>query len=355
METNSQIQLQQKPVIVHALIEVGQSVTKRLGDLNIENQIATEESVKSLKALRADLNKELDSFELQRKAVKEGVLNPYNEFEAVYKTEISDKYKAAIDTLKTKIAQVEDKIKEAKKNNVIAYFDELCHANEVDFIKFEQLDLKIDLSTSEKAYREKCNEFMLKVADDLALIKTHEYQAEILVEYKKTINASKAITEVVARKEAEKAEQARIKAEQFEKRVQALVALGMRVEQFAGCVYYNDDIYIRISDVEDLERDEFAKKYNAAKVAIETLQVQEAAARAVESPAELFTPTEDAYAAHNVPPTPQAVAAPPTITAPKIAINEEIVTASFQVTGTISQLRALGQFLKDNKIEYKNL
>lgn len=341
MET---IQLQQKPVIQHQLEIVGKSVSERLEKLNINGQIASEDSVKSLKALRADLNKELDNFEAQRKAIKEGVLNPYNDFEAVYKKEVSEKYKEAIDTLKTKIAQVEDKIKEDKKNKVISYFDELCQVNEIDFIKFEQLDLKIDLSTSEKAYREKCNEFIQKVTDDLALIKTHEYQAEILVEYKKTINASKAITEVVARKEAEKAEQLRIKAEQTQKRTQALIGLGMKIDQFGGWVSYSDSIYIKLSDVEDLERDLFVKRYNELKLAIEEAQQKESAIASAQTPNDIFTQAE--------PTTPTPVA---TFTAPKVVVSEEIVTASFEVQGTMSQLRALGQFLKENNITYKNI
>ena len=33
----------------------------------------------------------------------------------------------------------------------------------------------------------------------------------------------------------------------------------------------------------------------------------------------------------------------------------EIVTASFEVKGTLGQLKALGQYMKDNKIIYKNI
>ena len=87
------IQLIQKPVIQHEMARVGKSVTERLNALNIEGQVATEATVKSLKELRADLNKELAEFELQRKAIKEAVMNPYSEFEATYKIEISEKYK----------------------------------------------------------------------------------------------------------------------------------------------------------------------------------------------------------------------------------------------------------------------
>ncbi len=93
----------QVPKIVHRLQAVGARVTERLKELGVDTLVATEDTVKSLKDLRAELNKELTEFESQRKWVKEGVLNPYNEFETIYKAEISEKYKGAIDTLKTKI------------------------------------------------------------------------------------------------------------------------------------------------------------------------------------------------------------------------------------------------------------
>ena len=78
--------------------------------------VATEDTAKSLKTLRATLNKEFADYEFQRKTIKSGVLSPYDEFEAVYKTEIAEKYNMALNTLKDKIASVEDGIKEEKKS-----------------------------------------------------------------------------------------------------------------------------------------------------------------------------------------------------------------------------------------------
>ena len=104
----NEITLVQSPIIAHKLQEAGKSVSKGIEELELDKQVATVDTVKSLKEVRAELNKELADFENQRKAIKEGVNNPYNEFENLYKTEISDKYKSAIDTLKDKIASVED-------------------------------------------------------------------------------------------------------------------------------------------------------------------------------------------------------------------------------------------------------
>lgn len=208
----TQIELIQKPVIRHALGAVGKEISERLAALNIDGQIATEETVKSLKTLRADLNKELENYENQRKFVKGEVLKPYEEFDGVYKTEISDKYKSAIETLKDKIAFVENQLKAQKKEEIKQYFAELCASESVDFVTFDQSGVDINLSTSDKQYREKCIAFVSKIKDEIALIETQDFQAEIFVEYKKTLNAARAIADVRNRKEAEARESERLKA-----------------------------------------------------------------------------------------------------------------------------------------------
>src|SRR5690606_13133008 len=141
-------------------------------------------------------NKELTDLENQRKFIKESINNPYLEFENVYKTEISEKYKSAIDTLKDKIDFVETKVKSEKKQSVEAYFNELCIAESIDFIKFDKIGIDINLSTTEKKYKEQVYDYIYKVVDDLKLIKSTDFEAEILTEYKLTLNVSNAITTV---------------------------------------------------------------------------------------------------------------------------------------------------------------
>lgn len=209
---NKAIEIIQLPIIREHLAKIGAEITAKIESLNIDSIIANEDSVKMLKEMRAELNKELDVYEQQRKAVKESILNPYNSFESVYKTEISDKMKRAVDVLKDKIAFVEDAIKAEKRDAIKQYFAELCASENIDFVTFESLGLEINLSTSEKKYREQCNEFIQKVNDELALIETQDFKAEILVEYKKTLNAARAIADVRNRKQAEAQEAERLKA-----------------------------------------------------------------------------------------------------------------------------------------------
>ena len=222
METT--IKVTQIPVIKHELQIIGKGVSERIAALNIESQLATEDTVKALKEIRAELNKEATAFEAQRKDVKNAVMQPYNDFEAIYKAEIIDKFKAADDLLKSKISDFEMKIKSEKRTNLVDYFNEACKCKTIYFLTFDRMNIEVGLSVSEKKYKEQILEFIDKVAEDLALIETEQYAAEILIEYKKSLKANAAITDVRNRKEQERIEQERIQAREAQKQAQAAQA-----------------------------------------------------------------------------------------------------------------------------------
>lgn len=328
-----EIQLVQVPKIVHRLQAVGARVTERLKELGVDTLVATEDTVKSLKDLRAELNKELTEYEAQRKWVKEGVLNPYNEFEAIYKAEIAEKYKTAIDTLKTKIETVEAKVKAEKRDRIKLYFDELCTAEGIDFIPFDKAVPEVNLSTSEKKYKEQCAEYVTKVQDDLNLIRTEEHQAEILAEYKKTLNSALAITTVRQRKEAEKAEAERLKIAENLRRQKHLIDAGMVFDEFSGAWLYKDEVFTTKTFVNTATKEEFA------------MRLAECQEKIREDKANNPQQGEMTFAA--------PVAAPSV--APAVQKTEELVKAQFEVTGTMTQLRALGQYMRDNHITYINI
>ena len=164
--------------------------------------VVTEESVKEVKGIRADLNKEFAELENQRKLVKAKVLEPYEAFEKVYKECVADSYKAADKTLKDKVDEVEDGLRKEKTSAVVEYFNEYRESKGIDFVYFDMANIKVGLSDSLKSLKDQAKAFVDKVCDDLELIKTQEYQAEIFVEYKSSLNVSQAITTVANRKKA---------------------------------------------------------------------------------------------------------------------------------------------------------
>ena len=191
-------------------------------DIKVENAkklVCTEESVKTVKQVRADLTKDFKVLEAQRKTVKEQILAPYMQFEEVYKTYVSDKYKEADIDLKQKIDSTENELKKQKEQEIKAYFEEYKIANNIDFINYEQANINVTLTASKKSLKEQAKKFIDEIVDDLKLIETQECKEEILVEYKQNLNVSKSIQEVANRHkllEEEKKKQEELKNKQLE-------------------------------------------------------------------------------------------------------------------------------------------
>ena len=177
--------VKQLPQIEEHLKELSIDVDKKVE--YAKSLICTDENIKTIKQVRADLNKEFKGVEQQRKLVKEQILAPYMKFEDVYKQYISDKYKSADSDLKTKIDLTENEFKAKKEQEIKDYFEEYKIANNIDFITYGQARINVTLSAS------------MKITDDLKLIETQEHKAEILVEYKQTLNVAQAITTVTNR------------------------------------------------------------------------------------------------------------------------------------------------------------
>lgn len=192
--------VKQLPQIEEHLKELSTEIDKKVE--SAKSLICTEENVKTIKQVRADLNKEFKEVEQQRKTVKEQVLKPYNDFETIYKQYISDKYKSADIDLKQKIDNVEKELKEQKEQEVKKYFEEYKTANNIDFAVYEQANINVTLSTSMKSLKEQAKIFIDKIVDDLKLIEVQQNKEEILVEYKQTLNVSLAITTVMDRVKA---------------------------------------------------------------------------------------------------------------------------------------------------------
>lgn len=191
------IVVKQLPQIEEHLKELSLEVEKKVE--KTKGLVCTEENVKTIKQIRADLNKEFKEVEAQRKIVKEQILAPYMQFEEIYKTYISDKYKNADNDLKTKIDLTENELKAKKEQEVKDYFEEYKIANNIDFITYGQARINVTLSASLKSLKEQAKQFIDKIVDDLKLIETQEHKTEILVEYKQTLNVSQAITSVTNR------------------------------------------------------------------------------------------------------------------------------------------------------------
>jgi len=291
------ITLKQAPIIIYERIKaVGQQVETKIAELNLDNQLVTDETLKSAKNTRATLRKELAVFEEQRKFIKEQINAPYEAFEKAYKEHIKVHYDNADSTLKDKINQVENRLREDKIARIKEFFTELCLSQGIDFLIFERLPLNITLSASDKSLKEQVTGFVSEVSKGLQLIDSlnepDEFKAEILTDYKQTLDVTRAIQGAQYRKQQREAELQRIEAQRL-----------------------------------------------AAE------QARAAAAARAQAQAPLQAPEE-------VPPPAIQEAPAPTQEVPAPAPQEEILHYTLGVSGTRAQLRALRQFLETNNINY---
>lgn len=68
--------------------------------------------------------------------VKNQIMQPFEDFDKVYKECVTDVYGPADEALKGKITDVEAGLKADKEKKVVAYFDELVKANGVEWVSY---------------------------------------------------------------------------------------------------------------------------------------------------------------------------------------------------------------------------
>lgn len=285
------IVIEQLPIIKEQLQDIKEQVQSRIDYVLSLN--CTEENKQYMKGQRARLNKEFTQFEERRKGVKAAILAPYEEFERVYKECVADKYREADITLKKRIEAVESDLKDAKAMEVMDFFNEYRAMLKLDpeFATWEASGVKIDLSTSEKALKEACKNYLDKVAADFAYIdRQDEDKDQLMVEYKKCRNIMTALMAVRERKR--------------------------QVE-------------------EERKRREEAERANAAAKA-----AAEAAKAAVERVAEAAQ-------------VPAAVPVPTPVQAPAEDQQSKIRKATFTVWGTLDQLKALKKYMTEGGLRYE--
>lgn len=197
---NELIIVKQLPIIEENLLALKQEIEEK-ADRAI-HLVCTEDTVKEIKVVRTDLNKEFAELETQRKFVKDQVMKPYEAFELVYKDCVSEIYKKADKELKTKIDEVEDGLKKEKENKITEYFNEYLQSKGIDFVTYDKASIKVSMSDSLKSLKDKAKAFIDKICEDIDLIKTQQYADEIMVEYENTLNVSTAVTTVSNRRKA---------------------------------------------------------------------------------------------------------------------------------------------------------
>lgn len=295
------ITLKQLPIIEEHLQLVKSDVETRTR--NAMQLVCTEETRKDVKSIRTELSKEFAEMENQRKRVKEAIMEPYNQFEAVYKECISDPYKKADAELKKRIDEVESGLKSDKEKAIRDYFNELCKANNLPWLRFEQMGLKIGLSTSVNGTKTALTSTVLRISNEVLELSRYENAAELMVEYKKSLNMALALSTIRARQE------------QIELQKQYEAQRRAALEQQRAA---EEKVQKAVSEAQETQQD-------TAEPPIE----------------EVTAPTEE------------------TPTEAPVAVQEQaqptIYEVKFAVRGTIEQLKKLKQFIMQEGMSYDDI
>ena len=215
-EQGSLIQIVQLPIIKERLHQLKDYVEQQVGAAMA--MVCTEDTVIAVKQTRAELSALFKEAENQRKAVKQAVVQPYLDFETVYKQCIAEPFQRADADLRDKIFSVESEMKSRCEQVLRDYFDEYTFASGIGFLKFEQVGIVVSMADAKaktqppKKLREQLERFVNRVGQDIDAILTMDNCDEILAVYKETLKVADAIQIVNERHrqiEAAKAEQER--------------------------------------------------------------------------------------------------------------------------------------------------
>lgn len=204
------IKVTQLPVIEERLRSLKDQIEKSVSEA--KSLACTPETLVAVKKVRSDLRKQYEELERQRIAVKNSIMNPYTAFENIYKECVSSLYKEADSDLSSKIQDTEKSIKSECEDGLKDYFAELCVVEHVEWLTYDRTGIVVDMTSARqkvpKKLREKITQFVTGVSRGVSLIADMESAEEIMVEFKRTLDAAEAISIVQERHRGAEAERA---------------------------------------------------------------------------------------------------------------------------------------------------
>ena len=302
--------------------------------------VYTEETLKSAKADRAELNNLLKAIEDRRKKVKEIINQPYSDFEKELKS-VTALIKSQTEEIGKQIDSFEDKQKEEKKQKIQEAYDsaigdlkEILPFTKVFDTRYLNKTYKLNTAISEvKAKIE-------QVKTDLSTIESvcGKYALNAKDVYVRTLDLSKALAEKKRLKELEEKLEAERIRKQKEEEERKKVEEQRRIE------------------AERLRKEEEERRAAEAAKAAEQAEAQQREEIPWQNGTAVQESAESAgnglnipEAAQNQPAQEEQVVDPFAVEKPE-PVKEKKVRAKFFAIGTRDQLKALTQYMKDNGV-----
>lgn len=192
------IVIQQLPVIEEHIRSLQPIIEEKVNEAM--SLAVTEDTAAAVRKVRAALNKDRDSFKDSVKKVIDAVSAPLIPIKEA-RDEILKIYDQADKDLGTRIYAVDDGIKEEKRKQLQAFYEEYRKSKNLDKEEIADFSLfpagkAIRKSDSLTALKKKAEEHLNKIEGDLIAIGSGLYPDEILVEYRRLGDLARATANV---------------------------------------------------------------------------------------------------------------------------------------------------------------
>ena len=197
---------------VIAKIESAGSITSNMSDIRNQairlrdfysNVVIQESDIKDMKNEKALINKAKKAVADYRKNIVAEFKRPITDFESTAK-DTEKILSEAYDFINDQIGAFEEETRLRMVDELKAYFDEYKKVSHLDWLEYERMNQNVVNSGSLKKYRIEITDFINLVSSHIRAIgiQPEDMQADLLVEYKKSLNFTQAMTEVIQRRKA---------------------------------------------------------------------------------------------------------------------------------------------------------
>ena len=192
---------QQLDKVENVIDEKIKNIPEQLEKIKKMSFIEQEDEKNDIKKYKQHLSKILNELEEKRKEIKKEINKPYEEFNEYYKNGVYLKLNDAISQINNVVNDIEILQKDEKECEIKEFVNQYINANNLqNIIRYEDIPISINLSSSMKSLKEQALTFIEKVTNDLKLIELEEYSSEIILEYNNNgFDFSKAKLDVIAK------------------------------------------------------------------------------------------------------------------------------------------------------------
>lgn len=169
----------------------------------------TEDTKKAVKKTRAELKKQFNEYETERKARTAEYEEPLKRFKELYNKYIKEPFMTADTALGQKIDEVERMQKAKKYDDLKTYAQELKTAYSLNWLDIDRIMPNVTISKSQAALEKEVTETLVKIKRDVDATNQLEDGGETLAEYIGCLDFAQACMTIKQRKQAiEQANQA---------------------------------------------------------------------------------------------------------------------------------------------------